>query len=55
LVNTVIAEGIEFPAGTVGTVISVYEGDKGYAVKLEPATGNPVVATLLAHQMKRVP
>jgi hypothetical protein len=52
LLTEVTEDGVRFPAGTVGTIISVYEEGRGYAVELEPPAGNPVIATLLAHQVK---
>jgi type III restriction enzyme len=55
LVAGLVEDGVKFPAGTVGTVVSVYQGGKGYAVELEPPSGNPVVATLFADQLKPAP
>lgn len=54
LVSGLVEEGIEFPAGTVGTVVSVYQDGHGYALELVPAAGPSVVAILLAHQVRRV-
>lgn len=55
LVADIVEDGVTFPAGTVGTIISVYDAGKGYAVELAPPSGNPVVATLLAAQVKPAP
>ncbi len=55
LLADLVEDGVRFPAGTVGTIISVYQGGQGYAVELEPPSGSPVVATLLAHQVKPAP
>ncbi|MEO6246682.1 MAG: type ISP restriction/modification enzyme, partial [Opitutaceae bacterium] len=55
LLTDLVEDGVRFPAGTVGTIISVYHGGQGYAVELEPVSGNPVVATLLAQQVKPAP
>jgi type III restriction enzyme len=49
-----VEDGERFPAGTVGVVVNVYQGGKGYEVELEPASGNPAVATLFANQIKPV-
>jgi hypothetical protein len=52
LLTVVVADRVRIPVGTVGTVVGVYEGGRGYAIELEPPSGNPVVATLPAHQVK---
>ncbi len=55
LLVPVVEEGHDFAVGTIGAVVSIYEGGKGYAVELAAPTGNPVVATLLANQVERSP
>lgn len=55
LATDLVEDGVRFPAGTVGTVVSVYQDGKGYAVELQSVSGNPVVATLFAHQVKPAP
>jgi type III restriction enzyme len=55
LVSDLLEDGVRFPAGTVGTIVSVYQGGKGYAVELESPSGTPVVATLFASQVKPAP
>lgn len=55
LVADLVEDGVKFPAGFIGTIVSVYDGGKGYAVELQPPSGNPVVATLFANQVKPAP
>ena len=55
LVADLVEDGVKFPAGTVGVIVSVYQDGRGYAVELESPTGPPVVATLFAHQVKLAP
>lgn len=52
LTDALADEGTVFPAGTVGTVVSVYRGGEAYAVELERAHGHPVVVTLRSHQLE---
>jgi type III restriction enzyme len=55
LTRSLTDEGTNFPAGAVGTVISVYRDGEAYAVELERSNEHPVIVTLRAIQLESAP